>query len=591
MNLFKGKTQLVATFTAVIALNGFSQNSVTLNVGEAKSVVAQEVFGLLMERLGRQWTGQNNSGIFCGTSSTIPNTNGMRNDVIDAFKEAGVGAVQWPGGCAANGYTWQDNKKPSGDVGVDRFIQFCKLTGAEAMISGKPTGGDAASNLAFAQYIINDLKYPLKWFKIGNEIWGGCGTNYTNGYSGGVIQNTTKMKELRSTENGKDLKFIVAAGAMEGNYSWIPSYYTSMANDMNAIEYHDYVYHTGGGGFNSTNPTTANYWQVMNDVFVGDLHSHVYNDIIPAMKRADPTSKVKICLDEWGDWFQSTGDGWMQTITVLDAISAGGHLNQFISNADIVGAACLAQGVNVIHSIVNINTSGVMVKTPALYVFKMYKPHHANNAKCIPATAPNFEKTNSVPAVNVAGTVDANGVVNVSFVNVDLSATRKVAVTLSGGRAPYTVMSAEVVTGPEFNSTNPFGGAEQVNIKPLDASSYNVSGGNVLNVTLPSKSVSMVRLLPDGYTSTLQQNSRLDSKAFSIKSGTNGTIFVSSNVNQRTPATISLYSVNGKSLIGKISGNVGTGTFAIGKNLGKGIYIIKVTSEYGNFTKQIAVSR
>jgi hypothetical protein len=307
------------------------------------------------------------------------------------------------------------------------------------------------------------------------------------------------------------------------------------------------------------------------------------------MKKADPTNKVKICLDEWGDWLK--GDNWMQTITVMDALSAGGHLNHFVSNADIVGAACLAQGVNVIHSIININTSNVMVKTPAFYVFKMYKPHHANNAKCIPISSATFEKTNNVPAINVAATVDASGVVNVSFVHVDLTATRKVSITLTGGKPPYTIKSAEVITGSAYNSTNPFGSAEQVNIKPLDASSYSISGGNVLSVTLPSKSVSMIRLIPDGYTSTSQRDNRLVSKVFSIKSGTNGAILVSTNVNQRTPVTISLYSVNGKSLIGKSTGNVGTGTFAIGKNLGKGIYLVKISSEYGNFTIQVAITR
>ncbi len=586
MKLYKGKTQLVAIFTAMIAFNGYSQSSATFNVGDAKSVVAQEVFGLLMERLGRQWT---NNGIFCGTGSTIPNTNGMRNDVIEAFKEAGVGAAQWPGGCAANGYSWQNNKNPSNDVGVDRFIQFCKLTGAEAMISGKPTGADAASNLAFAQYIINDLKYPLKWFKVGNEIWGGCGgANYTNGYTDGIKQTATRFQELRSTDAGKDLKFIVAAGAMEGNYNWIPSYYNSIANEMNAIEFHDYIYRTS---YSSNNPTTANYWQIMTDVFSGEFYQHLFNSIIPAMKKADPTNKVKICLDEWGDWLR--GDNWMQTITVMDALSAGGHLNHFVSNADIVGAACLAQGVNVIHSIVNINTSGVMVKTPAFYVFKLYKPHHTNNAKCIPKTASNYEKTNNVPAVNVAATVDANGIVNVSFVNVDLSATRTVAVTLSNGKAPYTIKSAEVVTGSAYTSTNPFGGAEQVNIKTLDASSYNISGGNVLNVTLPSKSVSMIRLLPDGYVSTLGHGGLMNSfqKAFTVKSGADGTILISSKANQSTPVTISLYSVNGKTLIGKTKGDIGVGNFAIGKNLGKGIYLVKISGENLSVTKQVAIAR
>jgi alpha-N-arabinofuranosidase len=591
MNL-RHRVSLVSVLIASIFItNLYSQNSATFDVGQAKSVVAQEVFGLLMERLGRQWATQDNSGIFCGTGSNIPNTNGMRNDVIDAFKEAGVGALQWPGGCAANGYPWQNNKNPSDDVGVDRFIQFCKLTGAEAMISGKPTGGDAASNLAFAKYIINDLNYPLKWFKIGNEIWGGCGTKYTDGYTDGVKQNVTRFNELRATEVGKNLKFIVAANTIEGTYDWIPTYYNQIKNEMNAIEFHDYIYHPGNGGFSSTNPTTANYWQIMKDVFVGDLYAHLFNDIIPTMKKADSTNSVKICLDEWGDWLQNTGDGWMQTVTVMDAISAGGHLNHFVSNADIVGAACLAQGVNVIHSIVNINTNRVMVKTPAFYVFKMYKPHHANNAKCIPVTTSSFEKTNDVPAVNVAATVDSNGIVNVSFVNVDLSATRKVAVTLNNGTAPYTVLSAEVVTGAAYTTTNPFGDAEQVNIKTLEASNYSLSNGNVLNVTLPSKSVSMIRLLPA--TSTLQHVGCMNNfqKTFSIKSGTNGSILISSNLTQPTSMTISLYSINGKTLIGKTTSNVGTGTLAIGKNLGKGIYLVKISSDNGNFAKQVAITK
>ena len=115
----------------------------TFNVDSATSVVSQEIFGLLMERLGRQWDGA--GAIWTGITSTTPNTNGMRNDVIDGFKECGVGAAEWPGGCAANSYDWSNNKNPSNAVGVDRFIQFCKLTGAQAIIAGKPTGKDRKS--------------------------------------------------------------------------------------------------------------------------------------------------------------------------------------------------------------------------------------------------------------------------------------------------------------------------------------------------------------------------------------------------------------------------------------------------------------
>ena len=120
-------------------------NTLTVNADTAKYAVSSGIFGLLMERLGKNWNG----GIFVGTSSTIPNTNGMRNDVIDAFKEAGVGMIEWPGGCAAGSYNWSANKNPSNDVGTDRYMQLCSLLGIPPMIAGPGTSAAAANNLAW----------------------------------------------------------------------------------------------------------------------------------------------------------------------------------------------------------------------------------------------------------------------------------------------------------------------------------------------------------------------------------------------------------------------------------------------------------
>lgn len=189
MGIKKSIMRSVSAFLAFMVIGGYSQSTVTFNVSGASEIVPPGIYGVLMERLGRQWTGTNSSGIFVGTNSSIPNTNGMRKDIIDGFKECGVTVAEWPGGCAANEFQWQNNKRPANDVGVDRFIEFCRLTGAEAMIVGKSTASDAASNLAFCQYVVDSLKYPLKWFKVGNEVWG-CGgnqsvTTYTSSYSYG----------------------------------------------------------------------------------------------------------------------------------------------------------------------------------------------------------------------------------------------------------------------------------------------------------------------------------------------------------------------------------------------------------------------
>jgi alpha-L-arabinofuranosidase len=85
--------------------------------------------------------------------------------------------------------------------------------------------------------------------------------------------------------------------------------------------------------------------------------------------------------------------------------------------------------------------------------------------------------------------------VHVSLANVDLTNSRTVEVTINGGSSSYVVGTAEVITGPEKDSYNDFGQAEVVNIQALPASACTVSGTS-LSVTLPSKSVVMLGLVP-----------------------------------------------------------------------------------------------
>ncbi len=588
------KNSAIVSFIAAIAINGFGQSTVTFNVDGAAVIVNKEVFGLLMERLGKQWSG----GVWVGTNSSIKNTAGMRQDVIDGFVECGVGALEWPGGCAANGYNWESNKNPSNDVGVDRFIQLCKLTGTEAIIAGQGTSTSASSNLAFCLYVTNTLGYPLKWFKIGNEVWGCGGNQSVNTYITNYTANYNKLKDVKSADNGKNLSIIAAAGASEGSFGWITTYMNSIGGTIDAVEYHDYIYYPNS--ISSTNPTTANYWQVMKDVLSGDIHTHLYSSVFPLMNSTDPDKRVKLVLDEWGDWLIDTGDEWMQTVTLMDGLSTGAHLNMFVQNADRVKVACLAQGVNVIHSIININSSGVMVKTPAFYVFKLYKPHHADGARFVPITASKFETVSgggsSLPAVTAAATVDSLGFVNISFTNVDLSSERRVAVSLTSAKPSYAVMSADVVTGPAHTSTNGFGATEQVSIKPLAAASCGMSG-KTLTATLPAMSIVMVRLAsPDALSVHQGRTNLLDGRmeAFSIEVRANGRLHIVSPMRLKTPMTIGLYSVDGRILAENISTpSMGeSATLDLGNTAGgAGVYLVKIAGPDIHCSRRFIIAR
>jgi alpha-L-arabinofuranosidase len=89
--------------------------------------------------------------------------------------------------------------------------------------------------------------------------------------------------------------------------------------------------------------------------------------------------------------------------------------------------------------------------------------------------------------------VDADGVVSVSLVNVDLENPRTIDVTLDSDWEAYGVESADVITGAEKDTYNDFGQPEAINIQPLDAAAVTACGRS-LSVTLPAKSVAMVRL-------------------------------------------------------------------------------------------------
>jgi len=468
-------------------------NTMTVNADTAQYVVNSGIFGLLMERLGKNWNG----GIFVGTSSSIPNTNGMRNDVIDAFKEAGVGMIEWPGGCAAGSYNWSSNKNPSNDVGTDRYMQLCSLLGIPPIIAGPGTSAAAANNLAWVQYINNNTSHTdwtLNHFKIGNEVWG-CGGNqdeatYEANYNANYAMLSTPV-------NGKKLN-IVAGTDLIGRWPWLDTMLKNIASKIDGIELHDYIYHPDdipNVGF-----TDAQYYNVVNAANKGQIGPRI-DQAVSYLDKYDSAKRIKIYEDEWGDWLENftASDDWLQQGTLMDAISSAETLHLFMQHADRYAMAGLAQGINVIHSLLlTRSTDSALVKTPTFYVFKMFLPHHRANAKWAPNTLTSENITGNgqtFPVLSAGSTVDDQGRINISLANVDLVNTRTIKVTVNSSKSAYAVTTAQVVTGPAKDSYNDYAVTEKVNVQALGGSSCSISG-KTLQVTLPAKSVVMLVLTP-----------------------------------------------------------------------------------------------
>ena len=82
-----------------------AQNKITLNPDLAETQICKHIYGHFAEHLGRCIYG----GIYVGEDNTrIPNTAGVRNDVIKALKGLNIPNLRWPGGCFADTYHWKD---------------------------------------------------------------------------------------------------------------------------------------------------------------------------------------------------------------------------------------------------------------------------------------------------------------------------------------------------------------------------------------------------------------------------------------------------------------------------------------------------
>src|SRR5678815_2909274 len=82
--------------------------AVNVNASQPGAKIERNIFGQFAEHLGHGVY----EGIWVGPDSSIPNTRGMRNDVIAALKALKVPNVRWPGGCFADEYHWRKGVGP-----------------------------------------------------------------------------------------------------------------------------------------------------------------------------------------------------------------------------------------------------------------------------------------------------------------------------------------------------------------------------------------------------------------------------------------------------------------------------------------------
>lgn len=494
---------------------GQFEATLVLRADQPQSKINRNLYGHFAEHLGRDIY----DGLWVGENSTVPNTRGIRNDVIAALRKLNIPVLRWPGGCFADEYHWKDGIGPRdqrpkrlntwwGNVietnafGTHEFMDLCELIGADPYVGGNVASGTPQELQEWIEYMTSDSQssmanlrrqngrekpWKVPYIAVGNENWG-CGGNMRPEYYADVYRRfATFVKEY----SGNHLTRI-ASGASDQNYPWTEVLMSQAARQMQGLSLHYYTLPTGD--WNKKGSAT----QFGEDAWHATLARTLRMDEFirkhaAVMDKYDPQKRVGLMVDEWGTWYDpepGTNQGALyQQNSIRDAIVAGINLNIFNQHSDRVQMANIAQLMNVLQSMILTNKEKMLV-TPTYHVFEMYKVHQGATLIPVEVTAPEYTLGSAaIPTLHVSASRDQTGKLHLSIVNLDPNRAAHVSMKIVGAAAGN--INGRILTAPAMNTVNTFEQPEAVSPAPFRDVKVQ---GDLLIFTLPSKSVVVLEM-------------------------------------------------------------------------------------------------
>ncbi|WP_299781832.1 alpha-L-arabinofuranosidase C-terminal domain-containing protein [uncultured Formosa sp.] len=444
----KKKQLIITVFSLVLSLaQPIVAQDVEFTLKEQPNApeISKHIYGHFAEHLGRCIY----DGIFVGENNeSIPNTNGVRNDIIEALKALKIPNLRWPGGCFADTYHWKDGIGSKEDrptivnqwwggstednsFGTHDFLNLCEILDTEPYLAANVGSGTVKEFTDWIQYVGHDGVSPMadlrkengrekswdvKYWGVGNEMWG-CGGNMTPEYYANLYRQYATF--MTSWTNDSKL-FRIASGANVADYHWTEVLMRDIPKNLiEGVALHSYSFVKWENKSSDTKFNEVEYFGTMETALKMEELVQKHTDI---MDKYDPEHKVALIVDEWGGWYESEepekGVLYQQN-TMRDAMIAGATLNIFNNHAKRVKMANLAQTVNVLQAVI-LTEGEKMILTPTYHVMKMYTVHH--DATLIPTNFKSPKYTvegKSLDAISISASKDKKGNINVSLVNID----------------------------------------------------------------------------------------------------------------------------------------------------------------------------
>jgi alpha-L-arabinofuranosidase len=490
--------------------------AVSVDTNSPRPKIDRNIYGQFAEHKGRLIY----DGIWVGEDSAIPNTRGIRNDVVAALKRIHVPVVRWPGGCFGDLYHWRDGIGPrearprrrdvygqveSNQFGTHEFMDFANLIGAEPYLSVNVGSGSPQEANEWLEYMTDtegslaELRrqngrsdpWKLKYVGIGNEMWG-CGGFMRPEY---YIDNLRRFSFFVSDPS----RFLIASGPAGDDYSWskalmqsatsYPLHADTPIRLFQGISLHYYIFPEGGWEPDHGRATDFSESEWFSTLRAALRMDRLLTEHSSVMDLYDTNKAVALVVDEWGTWYASTSgaSSGLQQSSLRDALVAALIFNIFHRHTDRVKMANISMMVNVFQAMI-LTDKNNMLLTPTYHVFDLYQPFQ--DATPYPTTISDstFEVTNnSLISVDVSAARGKDGKLYLALVNLDPSRPADVMTTLTG------IAQGRIITAPHMDSHNTFEAPDSV--QPAPYAGTTDSRGKI-HFLLPEKSVAVVSIQP-----------------------------------------------------------------------------------------------
>lgn len=484
------------------------QANIIISTDLGTETISRHIYGHFSEHLGHCIYG----GYWVGEDAKMPNTRGIRNDVVEALKKTQIPNLRWPGGCFADEYHWMDGIGPrenrpkminthwggvteDNSFGTHEFLDLCEQLGAEPVICGNVGSGSVEEMSKWVEYINFDGVSPMadlrrsngrdkpwnvKYWGVGNENWG-CGGHMTADFYADQYRRYATF----ARNYGENRLLKIAGGANSTDYGWTETLMRDVPHFlMWGISLHYYTTNWEKKG-SATKFGEKEYFETLERCLNVEtaLDRH-----ITIMDKYDPAKRIALVVDEWGTWWDvepGTNPGFLfQQNTLRDAIVAGLSLNYFNERCDRIRMANIAQTVNVLQSLI-LTDGEKMLLTPTYHVFEMYKVHHDATLLPLAVNSGTYAMDGrELPSVSASASKDADGTVHISVVNIEPAEDIELLIDLRGG--DYKDVSARILTAPELNTHNTFDRPDE--IKPATFKEVKIKK-NILSLDMPAKSI------------------------------------------------------------------------------------------------------